>query len=420
MLLSLYANHRGEVLEHPDFYMLGRSGYHWLIPENYEMIPLPRGSSLVSIPGNIPAGLDHNDQVTGIEYDPLSPGQPISAVAALLPQGFTRTLLPACVSKDNAELPLLGYAAVGFKNGKIYVAAVQTDDHKKWHPVNYHTEGLPARINKMLKRFPENRIYRQLANCSLCYGCFTAQNIFYQRWEGGIPSMTKCNAECLGCISESHSEVVSAQERISFIPSAEEIAQVGLEHLKNARDAIISFGQGCEGEPSLNAKNLSAAVKVIRCETGQGTININTNAGYTEGIKQLCDAGLDSMRVTLFSCSEANYISYHRPQGYELSDVIDSIKYARDQGVFVSLNLLAFPGFTDREEEACALLDFVRKNRVNMIQFRNLNIDPDRLLRHVSAGGEALGMVNLLALLQEEMPEVNLASYSHTVKRGIS
>lgn len=414
-MFSLYANNRGEVLEHPDFFMLGRSGTHWLVPENYEIIPLPKGSSLVSIPGTIPAGLGRDDKVTAIERDPADPGQSIQAVAALLPQGFTRTLLPACVSKDNKELPLLGYAAVGFKNGKIYVAAVQTDEHNKWHPVNYNTEGLPARINKMLKKFPENRIYRQLAQCSLRYGCFTAQNIFYQRWEGGIPSMTKCNAECLGCISESHSEVVSAQERISFVPSAEEVAQVGLEHLKYAREAIISFGQGCEGEPSLNAKHLAAAVRAIRRESDQGTININTNAGYTEGIKQLCDAGLDSMRVTLFSCIEDNYLRYHRPLNYGLADVIDSIEYARDQGVFVSLNLLAFPGLTDREEEAYTLLDFVKKHRVNMIQMRNLNIDPDRLLAHVSTGGEALGMVNLLAMLQEELPEVTLGSYSHPV-----
>lgn len=417
MLLSLYANNRGEVLEHPDFFMLGRSGENWLVPEKHELIPLPKGSSLVAIPGTIPAGLGRGDQVMGIEYEPAHPDQPVQAVAALLPQGFTRTLLPACVSKDNQELPVLGYAAVGFKNGKIYVAAVQTDEHHKWHPINYNTEGLPARISKMLKKFPENKIYRQLAHCSLRYGCFTAQNIFYQRWEGGIPSMTKCNAECLGCISESHGEVASAQERIGFLPSAAEIAQVGLEHLKHAREGIISFGQGCEGEPSLNGKRLAAAVRAIRRETGQGSININTNAGYTDGIKQLCDAGLDSMRVTIFSCLEDNYNRYHRPVNYGLPDVIDSIEYARDKGVFVSLNLLVFPGFTDLEEEVDALLEFVRNHRINMIQLRNLNIDPDRLLAHVSAGGPALGMVGLLARLQEELPEVTLGSYSHPVNQ---
>ena len=228
--------------------------------------------------------------------------------------------------------------------------------------------------------------------------------------------MTKCNAECLGCISESHSGAESAQERIGFMPSTDEITQVGLEHLKHAREAIISFGQGCEGEPSLNAKRLAAAIRAIRSETGQGTININTNAGYTAGIKALTDAGLDSIRVTLFSCREDNYKSYHRPLNYDLADVRNSIDYARDKGVHVSLNLLAFPGFTDREEEVEALLGFIQRHQVNMVQMRNLNIDPDRLLAHVSAGGEAMGMVNLLALMQEDLPDVALGSYSYPVK----
>lgn len=419
MLLSLYANSRGEVLEHPDFFMLGRSGPHWVVPEKYEVIPLPQGSSLVAIPGTIPTGLNRYDEAAGFEFDPADPGERVHAVAALLPQGFTRTLLPACVSKDGSELPLLGYAAVGFKAGRIYVAAVQTDRHQKWHPVNYNTEGLPARINRMLKRFPDNRIYRQLAQCSLQYGCFTAQNIFYQRWEGGIPTMTKCNAECLGCISESHSKTESAQSRIDFMPSVDEISEIGLEHIRHARDAIISFGQGCEGEPALNASRLAAAIRSIRNESALGTININTNAGYTEGIKRLCDAGLDSMRVTMFSCREENYNAYHRPISYELADVRNSIDYARDQGLHISINLLAFPGFTDREEEAEALVEFVRRHRVDMIQMRNLNIDPDSLLANVPAGGEAMGMVTLLALLQEELPEVALGSYSHPVKRDL-
>lgn len=231
--------------------------------------------------------------------------------------------------------------------------------------------------------------------------------------------MNKCNAECLGCISESHSKTESAQSRIDFLPSVDEITEIGLEHIKHARDAIISFGQGCEGEPSLNSRHLSDAVRLIRSESEQGTININTNAGYTEGIKRLCDAGLDSMRVTMFSCRDENYNTYHRPINYKLADVRDSIDYARSKGVHISINLLAFPGFTDRDEEAEALVEFVRRHRIDMIQMRNLNIDPDSLLANVATGGEAMGMVNLLALIQEELPEVDLGSYSHPIKRDL-
>lgn len=415
MFLTLFANERGEVLEYPGIGLLGRSGSDWVVPGNNEMIPLPRGASLVSVPDCIPVGLDAGEQLTYFEWAPGSEGK-IHAVAALLPQGFTRTLMPACVNrKQEADLPLLGYAAVGLREDKIYVAAVQSDAHRKWHPVNYNTEGLPGKIRRMLKKYPENRILRQLARCSLEYSCFTAQNIFYQRWEGGIPTMPRCNANCIGCISESHLKVVSPQQRLNFIPEVNEIAAIGIEHLTHAQEAIISFGQGCEGEPSLNASNLSQAIKIIRQATSAGTININTNAGYSAGIRQMCRAGLDAMRVTMFSCHEPNYMAYHRPLNYLLKDVENSIRYAKDKGVKVSINLLTFPGFTDREEEIESLLYFLEGNGIDMVQLRNLNIDPD-YLDSKFPGEPGIGIVGFIDLLQQELPALKIGSYSHPLR----
>ena len=51
---------------------------------------------------------------------------------------------------------------------------------------------------------------------------------------------------------------------------------------------------------SLNAPRLAEAIKMVRQQTDRGTININTNAGFSSGLSQLYDAGLDSMRVTIF------------------------------------------------------------------------------------------------------------------------
>lgn len=414
MFLTLFANNRGEVLEYPGMKMLGRSGLDWVVPDKSEMIPLPKGASLVNVPECIPVGLNLKDKLTCCKSDPAH-NEPIQAVAALLPQGYTRTLMPACVKyRQDSQLPLLGYAAVGLKNEKIYVAALKSDFHRKWHPINYNTDGLPARIARTLKKYPENRIFRQLARCSLEYSCFTAQNIFYQRWEGGIPTMPKCNANCIGCISESHLNTASPQHRLDFIPDVNEIVQVGLEHLKYARGGIISFGQGCEGEPSLNADRLAEAIKITRNQTLKGTININTNAGYYQGIKKICDAGLDSMRVTIFSCNENNYSAYHRPISYTLRDVESSINYAKDSGIKVAINLLTFPGFTDREEEIDALLAFLRDNRIDMVQLRNLNIDPDYLTNSFP-GDSGIGIPNFIGLLKNELPGLEIGSYSHPV-----
>lgn len=415
MFLTLYANQQGEAIENQEFTMLGRSGLEWLEPEPDEMIPLPKGASLVSLPGFVPVGIDRQGQLQYFTHQPGSRNKTITAVAALLPQGFTRTLLPACVSPESVPLQLLGYAAVGFKDDQIWVAAVQSDEHRKWHPHYYNTSALPQRINRWLDQYPENRIVRQLARCSLEYSCFTAQNLFYGRWEAGIPTMTACNADCIGCISESHLAVDSPQHRLAFLPTVQEICEVGREHLLHAKEAIISFGQGCEGEPALNADRLAQAIRSIRRDTDRGTINMNSNAGYTEGVIKMAEAGLDALRVTLFSCRPGNYDIYHRPQNYGLKDVKNSIKAARDHGLTVSLNLLAFPGFTDREEETEALLELLAEGNVDMVQLRNLNIDPDILFSRLEPGGNVLGITGFINIIRQEMPQVRIGSYTHPV-----
>ena len=413
MYKTLYANKREELLDHPDFTMLGRTGKSWAVPEPYEMIPLPQGASLVLVPHCMPVGMRFGAELSYIDID-SSTGETAYAVAALLPQGFTRTYLPAGVSRrEKAEIPLLGYAAVGFKDGKIFTAAVQTDEHRKWHPRYYNTSGLDTRINRMLNKFPQNRIYRQLAYCSAEYSCFTAQNIFYRRWEGGIPTTPRCNADCVACISQNHA---SPQQRLSFKPSCGEIVQAGSNHLTQARDGIISFGQGCEGDPALNANDLSEAVRGIRAVTDAGCINMNTNAGYTAGIEAVCDAGVDSLRITIFSALEENYNIYHRPRGYSWADVLRSIDYAKDKGVSVSVNLLTFPGFTDQAAETEAWLSFIKRHDIDMLQLRNLNIDPDFLTGLFSYNEAALGIPEFIQTVQTEIPHLTVASYTHPLR----
>lgn len=416
MFDTVFSNEAGELLESGQLTMLGRSGHQWLEPEPGEMTPLPAGASLVTVPGHVPVGLDTRGEVAILEQDPYQISSRAWAVAALLPQGFTRTLLPACVQVKSIPMPLLGYAAVGFQNGRVWVAAVQTDEHHKWHPRHYNTTRLPERIQLLLNRMPDNRIVRQLARCSLEYSCFTAQNLFYHRWEAGIPTTAACNACCLGCISEQHAGVSSPQNRLSFTPTREEISELGLYHLESQRDPIISFGQGCEGEPSLNAPLISQAIRNMRQFTNHGTINMNTHGGNTSAMKRLYNAGLDAIRVTIFSLVAKHYEMYHRPRNYHMADVLRSIQSALDHGVQVSLNLLVLPGFTDREEQLDAILEFLKDHPIHMIQMRNLNIDPDFLMKQMDLPQAAgLGMINFMTALQQEAGYICLGSYTHPV-----
>lgn len=182
-----------------------------------------------------------------------------------------------------------------------------------------------------------------------------------------------------------------------------------------APQGIVSFGQGCEGEPSLSADNIAEGIKLIRENTDKGQININTNAGFTLGIRKIVDAGLDSMRVSIISAKPESYNAYYR-SSYKLTDVKNSIRYALEHGVYVSLNLLYFPGFNDRQEEVAAWQEFLKELPIQMIQMRNLNIDPDWFLATMlQNGGTSIGTIKFIESLREAQPEITIGSFSHYV-----
>lgn len=417
MYRMVYADSWGRFYEYTGVQALGRTGNMFAEPAGDEMMELPEGASLVLIPGGHPAGIDKKGKYTLVEKCPGDRG-PAWAVGALLPQGYTRTLLPAYRRKGvDGSLPLYGYAAVAWREGKVYVAARRTDDPRRWDPCHYDTPDLPELVGKRIKEQAGNRVLEQLGRCSLDYHCFTAQNIFYRRWEGGLPVSPSCNARCLGCISEQPAECCpSPQTRINFNPTVEEVADIAVQHLSAAPGSIISFGQGCEGEPALARETIAAAIRRVRRETFRGTINMNSNAGYTDGVEAICEAGLDSIRVSTISAREQTYNAYYRPRGYGFRDVRASIEAARSRGVYVSLNLLLFPGLTDREEEADALVDLIRRHGINMVQLRNLNIDPDLLMRRIPAAkGEIMGVPELIKVFKN-IPGLKVGNFSHPVR----
>ena len=416
MFQLLYADNKGRMFEHPELMAGGRAGNLYTEMDEEEAIPLPEGASLVMVPGGQPVGVDSQGSFT--VYNGKR-GIQVFAVGALLPQGFTRTLIPAYRRGDNAPLPLFGYAAVGWRNGEIYVAAVQTDETTKWDPLHYSTPDLEGLVWETREVFRDNRIIKQLSKCALEYHCFTAQNIFYRRWEGGIPVSPACNARCLGCISLQPAECCpSPQSRIDFTPTVDEIVNVAVPHLSRAKDGIISFGQGCEGEPSLAANTVAEAIVAIRRQTSDGTINMNTNAGFTEGITTVCQAGIDSLRVSTISARESTYLAYYAPRDYKWANVQASVAAAREQGVYVSLNLLTYPGLTDTPGEIEALLDFIEKYDINMVQIRNLNIDPDYFADKVPLdGGEVLGINRFIEILKTEIPGLAVGNYTKPVTK---
>ncbi len=413
----VYADEQGNVFDHPSLYGLARSGEMIVEMMEDELIPLPEGATLVGLPSTRAVGMDPESG------DMMPLPNNAQAVGALLPQGYTRLYLPGYVKTDKEyKLPLFGYSAVVWKNGQFFVAAQLTDDPEKWNPMNCDTDDLNEGVKHLTEKYPDNRLYAHLSNCALGYECLTSSNTFLNRWEGGVPVSHSCNAGCFGCISEQpdDSGFVSPQTRMNFRPRVDELVEVMLEHLKTP-ESIISFGQGCEGEPSTQAKIIIDAIREVRSVTDMGYININTNAGLNDHMRGIVDAGLDLMRVSTISALDDHYNAYYKPRGYSLSNVEKSLRYATDQGVYTSINYLIFPGVTDREEEIEAMVEFCRRSGLKLIQMRNLNIDPESYLGLIpKAQGEILGMKQMIDIFKAELPEVVIGSFTHVPPEGMA
>jgi hypothetical protein len=131
-ILAVVADEAGEVFEHPELLMAGMNGLAPRLPRADELIPLPAGSRLFTVPGTPPIGFDpRTRKPTTAERLPRSwGGGRIQAVSAFLTPAYTRTLLPAAdYGRKNVTLPLWSYTAVGWcvEEERFYAAAVRVD-----------------------------------------------------------------------------------------------------------------------------------------------------------------------------------------------------------------------------------------------------------------------------------------------------
>jgi pyruvate-formate lyase-activating enzyme len=412
----LYSDGNGNIFEDTSLYVVGRSGWDaFPIPEDH-WIELPEGGQLYELPGRRGIGLD-------VKTGEMRLCEKGWAVAAFIPPAHTGFFIAAYESLPEAPtLPLFCYTAAGWQDDKFYVPAVRIENDIRQECGGFDDEKVHSGVEQLLKVFPHNRLVSHLANnCALTYHCPAARNYFMGRWECPIPASPACNANCVGCISFQPEDetIVSTQDRLTFKPSVEEIVEYTVPHLQNAPYPIISFGQGCEGEPLLMWETIRKAIIEIRKHTPKGSININTNGSKPDAVKALCEAGLDSIRVSTNSARREIYTPYYRPNNYEFEDIIESLKIVSSYGGWTSINYFVFPGMTDRVEEYEALRQLIIDTNLKMIQWRNFNIDPDWYLGKIGIAdsGEVIGVKQMQELIREEFPDLKFGYYNPPMER---
>jgi pyruvate-formate lyase-activating enzyme len=412
----LYSDGQGNIFEDSTLYAIGRAGWDAIpVPEEYWIL-LPDGGNLYELPGRKGIGID----VTTGEMRLCDKGW---AVAAFIPPAHTGTFMAAYeTAPDAPTLPLFCYTAAGWCNDEFYVTAIRIEQDIRQECAGYDAVKIEDGVEKLLSSYPNNRLVNHLAEkCCRTYTCPAARNFFIGRWECPVPTSPACNANCMGCISFQPEEetIISTQDRLQFKPSAEEIVEFTVPHLMNAPFPLISFGQGCEGEPLLMWETIRESIKEIRKHTDKGSININTNGSMPKAVKALCEAGLDSIRVSTNSAQKSWYEKYYRPNNYQFEDIIESLKIMHEFGKWSSINYFVFPGMTDTESEYEALRKLIKETNLKMIQWRNFNIDPDWYLGRmgITEIEEPLGIINIMNMIREEFPNLKFGYFNPPMER---
>jgi sulfatase maturation enzyme AslB (radical SAM superfamily) len=413
----LYSDGEGNIFEDTSLYAIGRSGWDAFEVPKESWITLPPGGNLYELPDRRGIGID----IISGEMRLCEKGW---AVAAFIPPAHTTLFLAPyeTIEKDAPTLPLFCYTAAGWFNNTFFVTAVRIEQDVRQEALGFDDQKVDIGLAKFTSAYPHNRLVKHLAEkCCNTYHCPAARNYFMGRWECPIPTSPACNANCIGCISFQPEEetIVSTQDRLTFKPTAEEIVEYTVPHLEQAPYPIVSFGQGCEGEPLLMWETIKESIINIRKHTQKGSININTNGSKPDSVKALCEVGLNSIRVSTNSFVPKIYNAYYRPNNYVLDDIIESLKIVRSYNGWASINYFVFPGMTDTEAEYEALRAVIKYTDLSMIQWRNFNIDPDWYLGNigVTETEDPMGVKQFMDLIHEEFPKVKFGYFNPPIER---
>ena len=184
--------------------MAGMSNGHYFQPRLEDLIALPEGSEVFLLPRRLPVGCDRR---TGepllLEENPFQQNGGIQAVAAFMAPAHTAVFNAAYRSetKQPPPLPLFAYSAVGWHEGRFWVAGFRCDEDIRQDASQFDQRRIDHRTRARLKAHTDNRLIQHLGKCCLTYCCPAARNYFLGRWEAPLPTSPHCNARCVGCIS---------------------------------------------------------------------------------------------------------------------------------------------------------------------------------------------------------------------------
>ena len=121
----VFANSQGEILDYNGLRMAGSAAGQFYLPASEDLIELPAGSELFTLPGRLPVGIEpESSEAAMLDADPYDASGSVQAVAAFMAPAHTAIYSAAYYTPDDTSsiLPLFAYTAVGWCDGKFWVA----------------------------------------------------------------------------------------------------------------------------------------------------------------------------------------------------------------------------------------------------------------------------------------------------------
>jgi pyruvate-formate lyase-activating enzyme len=93
--------------------------------------------------------------------------------------------------------------------------------------------------------------------------------------------------------------------------------------------------------------------------------------------------------------------------------VLESIRVMKDAGRFVSVNYFVFAGFSDQPSEIAAFEKLLTDYKIDLIQWRNLNIDPEWYWEELNPPEEnGIGIRQLIEYYKSKFPRLRHGYYN--------
>ena len=328
-----------------------------------------------------------------------------------------RTCPPTPRPRRN-RCPSSATRAIAGWRGRLYAAAIRP----MTPPLAAHRlqrAAARAPVHERLAAEPENRVLAHHAHCALDYACPTASNLFLGAGKARSRSLRAATrAASAASPSRRKTSLVSPQDRLTFLPTVEEIVAVGVRIWSGARRHLQLRARAARA--SRCCRRGASSRRYARC--ARGPLVGRSTSTPTPAIRARCNA---STTPGWTLCAPARSRRGARPttpitapSATRFDDVKRSLILAREAGVYTSINLLCFPGLIDCEDEVEALLASCARRACGWSSCATSTSIP-RCSGHVSpAHWRAAGHARADRDAAPRAPEVEIGNFSRPVSHA--